>query len=120
MTKFVLASFLFFLPPVAQANQWVYGQVERVDDYGSYNNGFYEVLIKLKNQEWRGVGDGATNCTERFRVKIGEQGITDKGKDRLFSLMLTAYMGGKQVGLFVDPTSGPYCLVQIGSIGDDL
>jgi len=103
---------------MAQANQWVFGQVQMLEDYGSYSNGFYEVLIKLKDQRWSGTGDGGANCTERFRVKIGEQGITENEKDRIFSLMLSAYMGGKNVGLFVDTTSGPNCLVQIGRIGD--
>lgn len=118
MNKLIMILVMTVFPLVSQANQWVFGEVESLDDYGSYGNGIYQVLIGLKNMQWGAGGDGVTNCTKRFRVKLGEQGITENEKGRIFSLMLSAYMAGKTVGLYVDPASGPYCLVQIGRLGN--
>lgn len=98
------------------ANQWVYGDVSMVEEYGSYED--YQILITLVNQEWIGTKGGESACTGRFSVEVGQEGVTDKIQDRIFSLMLSAYMGGKKAGLFVNPETGPYCKVQIGRIGD--
>lgn len=107
---------LFVVSTYSFANEWVYGNVSKVEDYGSYGN--YEVLITLQNQQWRGNEDGAMECTNRFSVQVGAQGVTEQFKDRAFAMMLAANMSGKKVGLFVN-TGGPYCKVQMVRIGDD-
>jgi len=117
MKKLILVLIFSFMPIIAQADQWVFGNVQTLEDYANYGGGYYEVLIKLKDQYWGGAGNGATNCTKRFRLKIGPNGITENEKDRIFSLMLSAYMGNKPVVLFVDTSSGPNCIVLIGRIG---
>lgn len=103
-------------------HQWVWGQVQWVEDFGGYQGGLYGVRIRLKDQVWNitqgQAQDGEQNCTSEFRVRVGVQGVTEEIKMRIFSLMLTGYSMGSKVGLFVDTSTGPYCEVQIGRMGE--
>lgn len=108
---------LFFLPSLVSANQWVYGKVQRLEEYGAYGGSAYQVLITLIDIQWVGAGAGAANCGGRFSVQTGQQGVTSEIKNRIFSMMLTANTTNGKVGLFVDENSGPNCLVQVGRIG---
>jgi len=119
MNKYIAGLVVILLmPSYVSANQWVYGSVQTIEEYGAYGGGYYQVLIQLVNREWVGGGAGPTNCGGRFSVQVGQQGVTEEIKNRIFSMMLTAYTASKKVGLFVDENSGPNCLVQIGRIGD--
>ena len=85
-------------------NQWVYGYVETLEDYAGYSAGQFEVLITLNNKEWLPPGNGATLCTDRFKLKVCEQGMTEEAKNRIYSTLLAAYLStGNQtkVGLYV-------------------
>ena len=103
----------------AHANDWVYGNVEFVDEYSSYGTGAgeYQVMVSLKNKVWT-VPAHASLCTERFRIVLGMEGMTEPVKNRLFSMLLTAYVTGARVRLFYNVTTAPHCAVQLGSIGD--
>ncbi len=98
--------------------QWVTGTVETLEDYGGHANEAFGVLIKIKDQTWHNSGDGEVTCTSRFRVVNGQLGMTEQVKNRIFSLMLSSYMAGMPVGLYVDGSNGPYCYVQIGRVGE--
>lgn len=109
---------LFTISSFASANQWVSGKVNRLEEYGSFGGGNYQVLISLDEQLWDSSGtEGPTNCTISFSVTIGAQGVDEEIKDRIFSLALSAYMADKRLSLYVNTSTGPYCKVQIGSIG---
>jgi hypothetical protein len=103
----------------AAANDWVYGNVQLIDDYSNYAgcNGNCEVLITLSNKVWT-VPAHASSCTERFRIVVGLEGMTEEVKKRLFAMMLAAYTTGAKVRLFYNPATGPFCAVQLGSIGE--
>ncbi len=109
-----------YLSSASAANQWVYGKVDVLEDYGSYSSGSFQVLITLVEKQW-GSGspqDGEANCTQRFRVMAGEEGVDENIKNRIFSMMLSAHMGDKNVGLYVNTSTGPRCKVQIGRISN--
>jgi len=119
MKKILLCSLFVLLSTTSSAAmQWVTGGVEAIEDYAGYTNGTYGILIKLDNKEWIGSGNGATSCTKQFRLKEGKLGMTEESKNRIFSLVLSAHMASKKVGLYVDDQTGPFCFVQIGRIGD--
>jgi len=118
MKQVIMFAFCLMLSSTASANQWVYGKVKMLEDYGAFQNSKFEVLITLKEKRWIGDKEGKTNCTHRFKIKVGQQGITEDSKNRMFSMMLSAYIADKNVGLYVDENSGPYCSVEIGRIGD--
>ncbi len=83
---------------------------------GSGNPPSLEVLVSLTNKVWTAPAD-ASVCTERFRIAIGVEGMTEPVKNRLFAMLLTGYTTGSKVKLFYNPATGPFCAVQIGSIG---
>src|SRR6476660_4210067 len=64
-------------PSRAHANEWMYGDVIAVEDYGSVccaaDGNPYEVLVDLKNKTWVAPSD-ASVCTQRFRIVTGLQG----------------------------------------------
>jgi len=101
------------------AEQWVTGDVAKIQEYGAYSGGQYEILIKLNNQNWFGSGDGAEVCTERFRIKEGELGVTSDIKNRMFSMLLANHMASKSISLFVKTESGPFCNVSVVGIGEE-
>jgi hypothetical protein len=103
----------------APANDWVYGTVQIVDEYSSYGTGAgeYQVMVTLANKVWT-VPAHASICTDRFRIVIGLEGMTEEVKKRMFAMLLTAYTTGSKVRLFYNPATGPYCAVQLASIGD--
>jgi len=119
LVRYIVVVFSIFMITPVFSMEWVFGRVSKVEDYGSYDNGNFQVLITLQNKSWPNNGTGATNCTHRFRVKTGVHGVTEKIKDRIFTLMLSAHLTERRAGLYIDPNSGPYCTVQIGRIGDD-
>lgn len=116
----VLVSLLFVVifVPTTYANQWVAGNVRSISDYGSYGNEGYQILITLTNQTWHNgdTSDGEANCIGNFRLMNGKEGVTEEIKNRIFTLMLSAYLAGKKVNLYVNTTTGPGCIVQIGKI----
>lgn len=109
----------------AFAGQWVSGYVSAVADYTAYapTRG---LMIKLTNMTWGvsddALADGSTICTEAFRAAVGNQGVDENIKNRLYSMLLTALSSRQKVWLFVNKTNGntPMCAVQIGSIGNTL
>ena len=111
----VLFSFTINNAAYAAASEWVYGNVDLVDDYGAYNGGYFQVMISLSNRT--NVGPLATqNCTGEFRVATGAEGVTEDIKKRIFAMALVAQLTGRKLRLYVDPTTGPYCYVQIGGL----
>lgn len=117
--KGLLAAALCLFSQVSVAgDQWVHGKVQILEEFGSYSSGAFQVLITLKEKEWVGAGNGATNCTLRFKLRLDDEGVTEEKKGRIFNMMLSAYMADKKVGLFVNTTGGSSCSVQIGKIGD--
>jgi hypothetical protein len=100
----------------AFANNWVNGNVSLVDDYSGYDAS-YQVLITLTNRNFVITGDAAI-CTDRFRVVVGQEGMTAELQKRVFSMMVAAYLAGSRVRLFYNVVGAPYCTVQIASIGD--
>jgi len=121
LERCVLAVVMLLSMSSVHANTWVYGKVVTLEDYGSYGNGYYQVLVTLKEERWPGSNESNASqvCTGRFRVVVGEQGITENEKDRIFSMLLSAYMADKSVGLYVNYDAGSYCAVQIAKIGDN-
>ena len=111
-TLMVLICILF--SGTVNANTWVTGKVTAVEDYGSWGNGEYQVLISLSDQYWGGH-EAEAECTGRFSVNTFYQGVTTEIQNRIFSMMMAALMADKTVGLYVD-VAGPYCKVQIGKI----
>ena len=69
--------------PGVRANDWVYGTVKWIEDYGSYccaaDGHQYQVMVSLTNKTWANGADAAI-CTERFRVVTGLQGVTEEIK----------------------------------------
>jgi hypothetical protein len=109
--------------PATAVNQWVGGNVSVISDYSAYDGGF-GVLITLTNKisqpNGDGLADALTLCTDRFRLQVGNQGIDENSKNRIFSLLLSAKMAQQKVWLYVNKANGnpPYCAVQIAAIGD--
>lgn len=101
-------------------NQWVVGKLTKIQEYGGHSNNEYEVLLSLEEQSWSGTGDGTTVCTNRFRIKEGEVGVTSDIKNRMYSMLLASYMSGKRVSLYVTTGSAPYCNVIATGIGEQL
>ena len=97
-------------------NQWVVGNVGTVSDYTGHANG--GLLVVLTNQSW--PYSSASCIDQRFSIKIGEQGVSEETKNRMWSALLTAAATGRSVGLFVDTASTPFCQVQIVSAGSIL
>ena len=113
-----LITFIILLSPfLASSNEWVTGKVKVLEDYGSYGNSEYQVLITLSDQVWGGSGKKSTICTDRFRLATGKQGVTEEIKSRIYSMMLAAHMADKTIGLYIDEANGPICNIQIGRIG---
>ena len=110
---------LSFFSVSVLAEQWVTGEIAKIQEYGAYSGGQYEILIKLNNQNWFGSGDGAEVCTERFRIKEGELGVTSDIKNRMFSMLLANHMASKSISLFVKTESGPFCNVSVVGIGEE-
>ena len=117
MRKFVLVLLLLVFSGTANAGSWVRGDVSVIQEYGNYQNGKWEVLITLINQDWTHYS-GADKCTERFRIKEGVLGVDSEIKNRMLSILLSAYMGSKPVGLWVDTSSTDgYCNIESVGIG---
>ena len=118
----LLFSLLITAPSVLADNQWVTGDIERIQEYGAYSNSQYHVLISLKNMTWTDPqnGNGDENCIQRFRIKDGAEGVDSDIKNRMFSMLLSAYMAGKQVSLYVNTDTAPYCNVIVTGVGDKL
>lgn len=115
----LLIAVLAISATTARANDWVYGNVSIVEDYGNYGSGAgeYQVLITLSSKYWTVPAD-ASVCTERFRVVVGVEGVTEDFKKRIFAMMVAARLSGERVRLFYNKNTGPYCAVQIASMGD--
>jgi hypothetical protein len=101
------------------ANQWVKGDIVKLQEYGAYSNGQYQFLIELKDRSWPGAGDGSSVCTGRFRIMDGAEGVTNEIKSRMVSMLIASYMANKKVALFVNTSSAPYCNVIVTGMGDD-
>ena len=104
----------------ARANQWVLGDVQTLWDYGAYDPAL-GVLVTLGNPEWGGgsTSNGATVCTNRIRLAVGQQGITDALQQRMYSMLLSAHLTQRKVLLYVD-TVAPYCSIQIVTLGSGI
>ena len=107
----------------ASANQWVIGDVDAIWEYSAYTgSGIDGILVTLGNVGW-GTGstsNGATICTARFKIVTGVAGITADTKDRMWSALLTAQSIGKKIQFYVDPSTAPYCAVNLLTIGPPL
>ena len=115
---FGMAVALCCLPATqARANQWVLGDVEVLDDYGAYDPAL-GILVTLANPVWGGgsTSNGATVCTNRIRLAVGQQGITDALQQRMYATLLSAHLTQRKALLYVD-TVGPYCSIQIVTFG---
>ena len=106
------------LSSTTMANDWVYGTVTSLEDYGTFtvDSNPFEVLVGLDATAWVIPADAAT-CNQRFRIVTGLQGVTADMKNRFFALLLSAYHSGSKVRLFYSTQGAPYCQVQIASIG---
>lgn len=108
-----------FLGSPARANQWVTGYVSVLEDYGSYDNGAFGVLVTLTDKVWAnpsgGSPNGATTCANSFAIVVGKAGVDENIKNRMFSILLSAGTARKKVKLWLD-TSESYCKVAIASI----
>jgi hypothetical protein len=104
----------------AQANQWVLGDVEVLDDYGSYDPAL-GILLTLANPVWGGgsTSNGASVCTNRIRLAVGQQGITDALQQRMYATLLSAHLTQRKAQLYVE-TVGPYCSIQIVTLGSGI
>lgn len=104
----------------AQANQWVLGDVEVLDDYGSYDPAL-GILVTLANPVWGGgsTSNGPTTCTNRIRLAVGQQGITDTLQQRMYATLLSAHLTQRKAQLYVE-TVGPYCSIQIVTLGSGI
>jgi hypothetical protein len=105
----------------AFANQWVTGTVSQIEEYGGFNNGSFGIRVFIGNAAWVVIAGGSTNgpanCTS-FRIVVGAQGVDENIKNRMYSMLLTAYTSHNPVSLYVETdTSGPYCYVAITSTG---
>ena len=69
--------------------------------------------------EWASASD-RTVCTARFKIVVGVAGITESTKDRMWSALLTAQSIGKKIQFYVDPSTAPYCAVNLLTIGPPL
>jgi len=120
LKKSTTQGFLFFLlliPTFCFAqNAWVYGEVDLLEEYGSVQNGAYEVLISLSNKSW--PNGGLSECVGQFRLKNGVQGVTEEIKQRIFSIALSANMASKPIGLFVNSPGGAVCNIQAARVGN--
>ena len=43
---------LSVFPLTSFAKEWVYGKVDKLEEYGGYDISKYQVLITLRDQEW--------------------------------------------------------------------
>jgi hypothetical protein len=106
----------------AFANQWITGTVNLLEDYGGANSGTIGILAGLGNKNWL-TGDtsnGPTNCQSLFRIVVGFQNIDENSKNRMFSMLLTAYTTHSPISLFVDTsTSSNFCYVQMVAEGSN-
>ncbi|TVZ37410.1 hypothetical protein P886_1751 [Alteromonadaceae bacterium 2753L.S.0a.02] len=119
--KLILSFIIAILFPLTSyANQWVFGKVQIVEEYGQYGANQYQVLLTLTDQIWTSgsSSNGATNCTDRFRIMTGEEGVTEEIKNRMYTMMLAAYMSNKKIGLYMNTEKGPGCTVQVTRVGD--
>lgn len=118
--KVWVAFALVGLASTASANEWVIGNVSIVEDYRAYD-GNHGLLITLANKSYYGSGTAQTVCTERFRVVVGQEGVTADLQKVIFTTVLAARASGDKVRLFMNPSNvyaNGYCAVQIASIGD--
>lgn len=102
----------------ALANQWVKGTVDIVEDYTAFSSS-QGLLVTLLNQQW-GNGtqsNGATVCTGRFSVVIGQQSVTADLYTRMYAMLLTGKAQGATMAMWVDTSTAPECRVQIVSFG---
>ncbi len=110
-------------PMSAHANQWVIGDVEALWEYSAYTgSGIDGILVSLGNAAW-GTGttsNGASVCYARFKIVVGVAGISESTKDRMWSALLTAQSTGKKIQFYVDPSTAPYCAVNLLTIGPPL
>lgn len=102
-----------------QATQWVLADVQALWDTGADPG--LGVLVTLGNPEWGGgsTSNGATVCTGRIRLVVGQQGITDILQQRMFSMLLSAHLTQRKALLYVE-TVGPICTIQIVTLGSGL
>ncbi len=105
---------LFGWDAPTKANDWVTGEVATVADYTGHGIG--GVVIVLTNQAWPYSSIGCTD--KRFSIRLGEQGVNEETKNRMWSALLTAAAAGRRVALYVDAsTTTLFCPVQIVSFG---
>jgi hypothetical protein len=118
---FRLLCLLAMLSPLAaSANEWVIGDVALVEDYRALSAD-QPILITLVNKSYYSGGAAASICTERFRVVVGQEGVTADVQKNSFTIALAARLSKEKVRLYVNPDNGVgggYCAVQIASIGD--
>jgi len=115
MKKLIQCSFaaLLFSSQLLHAGDYinVYGKVLTV-----YERGELGVLIKLKDKTWPVSGDEALDKCTAYSLVNDMAGVTEDIKDRIFSVMLSAYMADKKIGLTADTTSN--CYIQQIKVGD--
>lgn len=121
--KALLASATFAcISMPTQANEWVSGTVSVVWDYGGYSATFGNILISLTQMRWFSQGgdttDGQANCTQRFRILSGLQGVDAASLSRFDAILVTAYTTQQPITMYVDTDStAPYCAVAVVVLG---
>ena len=120
--RVALAAFAAATSTPVMANQWVAGTVSSVGDWSTYSSGQYGLLISLADQSWGGgdSSNGPTACTDRFRVVVALQGVTEEIKSRIWSAALTGQATGQKLNLYVDTSSGAFCAVKMATLGGPL
>lgn len=112
---------LALTPLAATANDWVIGRVAFIDDYRALDTN-YSIMVELSDKTY--YSGGAANlapCTQRYRIVVGQEGMTAEVQKSIFALLLSARATGDRVRLFVNPANRydtGYCAVQLASVGD--
>jgi hypothetical protein len=102
------------------ARAWVIGDISLVEDYRSYADPNWGVLITLINRSYYGAETSPAICENRFRIVTGEENVTAETQKSFLAMALAARVSGQRMRLFVNPDNiyQGSCAVQIASIGD--
>ncbi|WP_020412044.1 hypothetical protein [Microbulbifer variabilis] len=103
LKKISTITFFLFINSVAVADEvWHQSQIAKIYPYG---DGRFVIAFK----------ENSDSCTSSSNpkyhyVKVGENGVTAEGIDKMFSAALTAATTGKQLQIVYD-TSTPKCYI---------
>jgi hypothetical protein len=122
LKAFLASVALAYISIPTQANEWVSGTVSTVWDYGGSASTFGDILITLTQMRWFSQGgdttDGQANCTQRFRILNGVQGVDASSLSRFDAMLITAYTTQQPITMYVDTNStAPYCAVAAVVLG---